>query len=217
MDERLDRLLRAVEEAHSVLILPHNDPDPDAIASAVALRHLLAQKLGVKSQIAYEGMIGRAENRALVRFLGRPLRRLAASDLPVQAGTPGKQATAVALVDTQPGTGHNPLPPDWPVTVVIDHHPWQEASHAAAFCDVRPNIGATSTILTAYLQAAGIDPPRRWLPPCYTASSPTRWAWAAMPAPPTWRPTSTSSPASTPRRWPTSNGRRYPPSISAGW
>jgi nanoRNase/pAp phosphatase (c-di-AMP/oligoRNAs hydrolase) len=144
-------------DAAKVLILPHNDPDPDAIASAVALRHLLAERAGVEAQIAYKGIIGRAENRALVRFLGQPLRRLANSDL--------LRADVVALVDTQPGSGNNPLPPVCSPAIVIDHHPWREATADAAFADVRTEVGATSTILTEYLQAAGIEPD----PPLATA------------------------------------------------
>lgn len=63
--ERIEQLFAAVSDADSVLILPHNDPDPDAIASAVALRYLLEEKLRVDAQIAYRGFIGRAENKAL--------------------------------------------------------------------------------------------------------------------------------------------------------
>ena len=37
----LDALLEATARAKKVLILTHNNPDPDAVASAVALRHLL--------------------------------------------------------------------------------------------------------------------------------------------------------------------------------
>jgi nanoRNase/pAp phosphatase (c-di-AMP/oligoRNAs hydrolase) len=89
----LRQLLKAVEGVWSILILPHNDPDPDAIASAVALRHLLAEKAGVERHIAYKGIIGRAENQALVRYLNRPLQRLTGSNL--------LQERPVALVDTQ--------------------------------------------------------------------------------------------------------------------
>ncbi|HEX6383040.1 MAG TPA: bifunctional oligoribonuclease/PAP phosphatase NrnA [Anaerolineae bacterium] len=150
MEEKLNRLLEAVASAHKVLILPHNDPDPDAIASAVALRHLLVQKSGVPVDIAYRGIIGRAENKALARYLGQPLRRLVRTDL---------QATAtVALVDTQPGAGNNPLPASTLATIVLDHHPWREETAAVPFADVRPDTGSTSTILTEYLQASGIEP-----------------------------------------------------------
>jgi nanoRNase/pAp phosphatase (c-di-AMP/oligoRNAs hydrolase) len=157
VQERLELLFGAVGGAGSVLILPHNDPDPDAIASAVALRHLLAERLGVESHIAYKGVIGRAENKALVRYLGYPLQRLTDSDL--------RQSTPVALVDTQPGAGNNALPPESTAAIVIDHHPWRKATAAAGFAEVRPDLGATSTILTEYLQAADIEP----TPPLATA------------------------------------------------
>jgi nanoRNase/pAp phosphatase (c-di-AMP/oligoRNAs hydrolase) len=155
--ERLDSLLEATGGARRVLILPHNDPDPDAIASAVALRYLLAEKLGVEGYIAYRGIIGRAENKALVRYLDHPLHRLAGSDL--------RQAVSIALVDTQPGAGNNPVSPQSSVAIVLDHHTWREATAAVHFADVRQELGATSTILTEYLQAAGIEPD----PPLATA------------------------------------------------
>jgi nanoRNase/pAp phosphatase (c-di-AMP/oligoRNAs hydrolase) len=155
--ERLKLLDQAIGDSDRVLILPHNDPDPDAIASAVALRHLLAQRLGVEVNIAYKGIIGRAENKALVRYLGYPLRRLTGSDL--------RQPMPIAMVDTQPGAGNNALPSNSTAAIVIDHHPWLEVTAAARFVDVRSDVGATSTILTEYLQAAGIEP----APPLATA------------------------------------------------
>ena len=150
LQERLELLFRAVAGAGSVLILPHNDPDPDAIASAIALRHLLAERLGIGGHIAYKGIIGRAENKALVRYLGHPLHRLAGSDL--------RRSVPIALIDTQPGAGNNALPPKSTIAIVLDHHPWRDATATAGFADVRPDIGATSTILTEYLQEAGIEP-----------------------------------------------------------
>ncbi|NIR25640.1 MAG: hypothetical protein GWN77_01440, partial [Gammaproteobacteria bacterium] len=128
--EQIEQLFAAISEADSVLILPHNDPDPDAIASAVALRYLLEEKLRVDAQIAYRGFIGRAENKAMVRYLGRPLRRLNKADL--RSGRP------IALVDTQPGAGNNPLPSQISPAIVIDHHPWCDATYEADFFDVRP-------------------------------------------------------------------------------
>jgi nanoRNase/pAp phosphatase (c-di-AMP/oligoRNAs hydrolase) len=149
MDNQLDSLLCAVGNAARMIIVPHNDPDPDAVASAIALRHLLAHTLGTESRICYRGIVGRAENIALVRYLDNPLRRLGRSDL--------RQQVPVALVDTQPGAGNNPLPAAHHVAIVLDHHTWRETTAAATFADVRPEIGATSTILTEYLQAAEIE------------------------------------------------------------
>jgi nanoRNase/pAp phosphatase (c-di-AMP/oligoRNAs hydrolase) len=148
--EQLEQLLATVGQAQRVLILPHNDPDPDAIAAAVALCYLLQSKLEVTCHIAYKGIIGRAENRALARYLGHPLNRLRRADF--QADVP------VALVDTQPGFGNNALSAGAAVAIVIDHHPWREETAAAIFADVRPDVGSVSTMLTQYLQAAGLPP-----------------------------------------------------------
>ncbi len=150
--ERLKALLQAVADAEHVLILPHNDPDPDAVATALALRHLLTQQLDIKVEIIYKGLIGRAENKALIQYLGRPLRRLTGADLRQLAGGPA----AVALVDTQPGAGNNALPPHSPVAIVLDHHPRRKATDTAVFADVRTGLGATSTMATEYLRAADI-------------------------------------------------------------
>lgn len=151
--ELVGRLLDAVAGASRVLILPHNDPDPDAIASALALRHLLEQKLGVSAPIAYKGIIGRAENKALVAYLDRPLKQLSKADW--------KLSAHAALVDSQPGAGNNPLPPARHPAIVLDHHIWREETRAATFYDVRSDAGSTSTIMTEYLQAVNLEPPQR--------------------------------------------------------
>jgi|YNPNPStandDraft_1061719.scaffolds.fasta_scaffold20007_2 nanoRNase/pAp phosphatase (c-di-AMP/oligoRNAs hydrolase) len=146
----LDALADAVAGAEQLLILPHNDPDPDGIASALALQFIAQRLLNLPSAIVYRGMIGRAENRALVRYLGDPLRPLTENDL--RAGHP------LALIDTQPAAGNHALPPGFPVAIVIDHHPLRPSSTPNRFVDVRPELGATSTILTEYLQTAGLAP-----------------------------------------------------------
>ena len=71
--DNLDLLLAAVTGQAEIFVIPHNDPDPDAIASAVALQYMLQQLASLKVQIGYRGIIGRAENRALVRYLSHPL------------------------------------------------------------------------------------------------------------------------------------------------
>jgi len=149
--DRLDALLEVIDHAERVLILTHNDPDPDAIGSAVALRHLLLNQKNGEVKIAYRGIIGRAENKALVRYLGYPLQRLSRADL--------APPVAIALVDTQPGAGNSPIRQSRDVSIVIDHHPWHPDSAKARHADVRPDVGSTSTILTEYLQAAGVNLP----------------------------------------------------------
>ena len=149
----LDALARVLVDQTNVLILPHNDPDPDAIAAAVGLRYLLKKKFQVESHIAYRGHIGRAENKALVHYLDRPLRQIQPSDW--------LSESKIALVDTQPGVGNNALPGERIADIVIDHHSLQTDAQPGMYVDIRPELGATSTILTDYLLEAGIDPPGR--------------------------------------------------------
>jgi nanoRNase/pAp phosphatase (c-di-AMP/oligoRNAs hydrolase) len=151
MKDRLKRLFETLDGCPELLIVPHNDPDPDAIATAVALRFLVREKLGIPARIGYRGIVGRSENKALVRYLEHPLEKLDPKEF--------DRHTPIALVDTQPGVGNNPLKEKNSVTIVIDHHTWRGTSADVKFVDVRPEIGATATILTEYIQAASLEFP----------------------------------------------------------
>ena len=131
------------------LVLTHDNPDPDALASAVLLARLLREAFGREATAAFGGLIGRAENREMVRSL-----RLRVSDVRRLAM---ERFHCFALVDTQPGTGNNPLPPGTKPDLVFDHHPLRRGTRATAFVDVRPELGATVTILAGYLAAAGVS------------------------------------------------------------
>jgi nanoRNase/pAp phosphatase (c-di-AMP/oligoRNAs hydrolase) len=148
--KRWEKLVAAVEGAERVLILLHDDPDPDAIASGAALRYLLHETLGIEGRLAYRGVVGRAENRALVEYLGEPMLNLPPH--PVRTDWP------VAMIDTQPGAGNSPIPAGHPTCIVIDHHSERPLENVT-FADVRPWIGASSTILTQYLRTADVLPP----------------------------------------------------------
>jgi nanoRNase/pAp phosphatase (c-di-AMP/oligoRNAs hydrolase) len=152
-NKQLEALAKVISDRGDVLILPHNDPDPDAIAAAVSLGYLLNELFQVESQIVYQGHIGRAENKALVQYLEKPLRHIKHYDL--------QSASKIALVDTQPGAGNNSLPTSQTADIVIDHHPLRDSTGNSNFFDVRPELGATSTILTDYLLEAEIDPPSK--------------------------------------------------------
>ncbi len=149
----LERLRRIVERKKKVLILTHNNPDPDAIAAGWALSYLLRSKLGVSSVFVYGGIITRAENRAMVRFLNvdiKPLEMISIHNFSV-----------VALIETQPGAGNNNLPASIKPAIVIDHHSLKKTSQKADFVDIRPHYGSCSTILTEYLIQAGLPIKKR--------------------------------------------------------
>lgn len=146
------QLLSAVTQGKKrLLILTHDNPDPDALSSAAALKYLLGKIFGIHCRIAYGGAIIRPENRAMVQ-------RLKIHPVPIQKikMTPHQD---IALVDTQPGFGNNSLPKGLSPLIVIDHHPSRRKTPLATFADLRPNYGATATILTEYLNASGLPIP----------------------------------------------------------
>jgi nanoRNase/pAp phosphatase (c-di-AMP/oligoRNAs hydrolase) len=143
-----DSMLTWVSGRGRILIVVHDNPDPDSLASAMALRHLFAVRLNREAVIAFSGMIGRSENLAMAKLLQIPLTPFPLIDL--------KQYQVVCLLDTQPGTGNNSLPPEVKVDIVIDHHPMREASAACKWVDIRPDYGTTATILYEYLKVQGV-------------------------------------------------------------
>ena len=133
------RELRALFRPNDRLLIAIQ-PDPDSIASAIALQALV--KGEVESVITHPTPVTRPENRAMIRVLRirmTPLRNINRGDF-----------SRVALLDGQPNQF-----PDFPgpFDIIIDHHPLREESRAA-FTDIRPEYGANSSILTEYLIAA---------------------------------------------------------------
>jgi nanoRNase/pAp phosphatase (c-di-AMP/oligoRNAs hydrolase) len=147
--ERLAKLGVVLAGARSMLIVLQDNPDPDAIAAAAALREVAHRRHGIACSIAHGGTIGRAENLALVRYLGLNTRGLASVEL--------ERFDRLAMVDAQPGAGNVGLRPGARPDVVVDHHPIRRETRSARFTDIRSSYGATSTILHQYLRAAGID------------------------------------------------------------
>ena len=144
--EKLQRLQRVLEGKRTLLIVMQDFPDPDAIAAAAALRELVKSFQEITTTLACGGFVGRAENRALLKYLGLNIKSLDTTNL--------DQFGAIAVVDTQPGAGNNGLGRDVVPDIVIDHHPMRPQSRKSPFCDVRRPYGATSTIMHEYLMTA---------------------------------------------------------------
>jgi nanoRNase/pAp phosphatase (c-di-AMP/oligoRNAs hydrolase) len=153
VDYDLQPALARLRGRRNLLVYMHDNPDPDALAAAFGLKRVVEHALPIKATMVLGGIVGRAENRAMVDSLGIPL--VAGEALDPAA------YDALAIVDSQPGTGNNSLPPGRPVDVVIDHHPAREESAQVPWRDIRPELGATSTILVEYLRAlnARVDTP----------------------------------------------------------
>jgi nanoRNase/pAp phosphatase (c-di-AMP/oligoRNAs hydrolase) len=141
---RVQQYQRYFSDADRVLIVLHNDPDPDAMASGLALRNVLRRTKTTAIIGAIQG-VTRPENLRMLNLL----------DIHVDAITPAslKEYDRVAMVDVQPHYFGGLIDR---VDLVIDHHP-EQTGYTAVFKDIRPDYGSTSTILTEHLRAVDVN------------------------------------------------------------
>jgi nanoRNase/pAp phosphatase (c-di-AMP/oligoRNAs hydrolase) len=141
---RVQQYQRYFSDADRILILLHNDPDPDAMASGLALRNLLRRTKATAILGALQG-VTRPENLRMANLL----------DIHVDTIAPASIAEfeRIAMVDVQPHYFGTLLER---VDLVIDHHP-QQPGYSAVFKDIRPDYGSTSTILTEHLRSVDVN------------------------------------------------------------
>jgi len=141
---RVQQYQRYFADSDRVLILLHNEPDPDALAAGLALRSLLRRTRATAIIGALQG-ITRPENVRMADLL----------DIQVEIVTPDEFASfdRIATVDVQPHYFGGLLPR---VDLVIDHHP-EQPGYTAVFKDIRADYGSTCTILTEHLRAVDVN------------------------------------------------------------
>jgi nanoRNase/pAp phosphatase (c-di-AMP/oligoRNAs hydrolase) len=141
--EKLRRFYDQFTGNDNVLIVIN--ADPDAIASAMAVSRLLWRRVATVT-ISNVNTINRPDNLAMSKLLRVSL--VPHTNLKLT------QYSKTVIVDSQPDHHEfmNQLTPD----VIIDHHP--ETCAKAPYLDIRPNYGATASILTEYLRSARIKP-----------------------------------------------------------
>ena len=137
---KVQQYQRFFSDADRVLILLHNDPDPDAMASGLALRNVLRRTKQTAVIGALQGAT-RPENLRMQNLLDIQVEII---DATLLAGF-----DRIAMVDVQP---HYFGEEFHRVDLVIDHHP-EQSGYSAVFKDIRTNYGSTSTILTEHLRA----------------------------------------------------------------
>ncbi len=148
---RIDQVLAAFEGRQRFLVQTHNNPDPDSIACAMTLRYLIQRYAGRDAVIAFGGVVGRSENRAMVRQLKIPMVPGSLLDYSVYDFT--------AVCDTQPGTNYTSFPDGFVPTVVIDHHAMRPETAKCPVAIVEPGYGATSSLVGEMLLAKQIPIP----------------------------------------------------------
>ena len=144
-EKRLRALLQEYSGGRMAIVLQTN-PDPDGIASGVALKRY-AKAFGIDADIIYDGDIGHPQNRALVNLLELDLKRAKYVNF--------NRYRAFALVDV--ATHANcALPKEILPTIVIDHHTVPSSEVGARYQDIT-KVGSASTLLTNYLRYAMVE------------------------------------------------------------
>lgn len=154
--ETLKALAGVLPKKGRVLLIPHDYPDPDALAAAAALQLLLRRNWGLRGQIAFNGAVSRPENREMLsrfRYTWRFLNQVRST----------KRVPAI-FVDTAPWAGNVHVPDCVRPVAIFDHHEGRRtrAAPAGMFASVFPGVGATTTILFNYLRISEIAIPT-WL------------------------------------------------------
>jgi nanoRNase/pAp phosphatase (c-di-AMP/oligoRNAs hydrolase) len=150
--QRLDRIVGTFRGKERFLVQTHNNPDPDSIASAMAVRYLVQRYTGRDAVIAFGGVVGRSENRAMVRQLEIAMVPGSLVDYSAYDFT--------AVCDTQPGTNYTSFPDDHIPTLVIDHHdPVRPMTEKAEYFIVQSGYGATSSLMAELLLARDLPIP----------------------------------------------------------
>lgn len=137
-------------DAEELIIVCHNNPDPDCLASAFALGRIAISTGLDEHHILYSGDLSHQQNRAFVNLLDIDLKPFEAA---VVQDRPGR--SLLAFVDHAVPGANNRVPEGTPVDIVIDHHPSDEID--ARFIDHRERVGATATILTKYVRELDVD------------------------------------------------------------
>ncbi len=141
---RVQQYQRYFADADRVLIMLHNDPDPDAMASGLALRNVLRRTKATAIIGAMQG-VTRPENLRMMNLLDLHVEPITQQSLGVY--------DRVAMVDVQPHYFGGLIDR---VDLVIDHHP-EQPGYTAVFKDIRVDYGSTSTILTEHLRAVDVN------------------------------------------------------------
>ena len=140
------------EEDSRILIVCHDNPDPDALASALAMKHL-CESLGHTSTIIHGGMIEHQQNRAMVKLLEMDVRKLI---LDWEIEDLLNESDVVICVDFSHPGANNILPPTCVPHIVIDHHT-SEVRPAGDVILVRSEFAATSSLIASVLMNSGVE------------------------------------------------------------
>jgi len=144
------RLLKSLEGKKRILVTSHVWPDPDAIASAMAMCTLLRSQLpGSQVDMSIKGDVAVGINA--------PFARLANPELLPWDDARVAGYDAIVLLDVQPSFGYSPLPQGVEPFAIVDHHRARGRRPVVEFVDIRTDVGASTSIVFSYLREMNVQ------------------------------------------------------------
>ncbi len=146
------KLKTMFKKGDSLATIMFGSPDPDAVASCMALEELLRQTVGLeKCDIIATEPVVRQQNLEFIRAMKVNIQLLKETNI--------RAYKVIAIIDAQP-TFFGDTFQNYQPQIVFDHHPVTTVWHAE-LADVRENYGALSTMMTEYLLAAKVRIPKK--------------------------------------------------------
>ncbi|MCC6241032.1 MAG: DHH family phosphoesterase [Phycisphaerales bacterium] len=146
---RARHLLHLLADKKQILVTTHRYPDPDALASVLAMRILLVTKLKEASvTVATLGSIGGINTTFAQLSDVECIKKFEEID--------PASFDAIILLDTQPRFTNSPLPEGIMPTVLVDHHRSLGRRPKCGLTDIRADVGATSSIIFSYFMELDI-------------------------------------------------------------
>ncbi len=149
-------LVNMIKESNGkeMAIFLQDNPDPDAIASGLTLKHI-CKYCDVESKLYYGGTISHQKNKALINLLNIELISLKTKESAMEVV---RSAGKIALIEASIPARNNILPEEVTPNLIFDHHPVDLSSVKGDFIDIQINIGATATIMTKYIRQLNLTP-----------------------------------------------------------
>ncbi|MGM0510571.1 MAG: DHH family phosphoesterase [Thermoplasmatota archaeon] len=135
-----------------ISIFIHDNPDPDAIASAMSFEEI-CKELSKECTTYYSGELGYPENKIFVESTGFCMERITEEEIDAIVESSG----SIVFIDfAQPGK-NNIIPERYEPDIVIDHHQTNIDYDVEGFVEITTDVGATSTLMAQFLLDFNID------------------------------------------------------------
>lgn len=148
-------LRRAISSTRgNISIFMHDEPDLDAIASAMALEEICKDG-GIEAKTYFAGSFGHPETEIFMKNADFIIEKIDEDSVEEVLENTNK----IAFVDFAEASVSDTIPDDIEPDLIIDHHHTNRDVDATEYTEIRSDVGATSTLMTEHLLNLDIEIP----------------------------------------------------------